>query len=259
MKIKTMYTKVGSLISGFQRKSVWRGCVAKASTIWWAPQGKTDETGCLLSQAAVGGGPRGRERQAAQGRGRTVRVGEERETGLSGAVHATAYAQKTVETACGTVEHEAHRSGPTVDESEGGQTARGRCAGLVKTHLPRTNEKVSPQALRFVINKEKIKMRRRLEGRYLLRLDLAAEDPSRLWKKYWVLTEVEQASNELKSGLAVRPIYNSKDERIEAHIFVVFMAYCLNVTLKNQLKRKASDWLSFVSRRFMKSFPPGRL
>lgn len=45
--------------------------------------------------------------------------------------------------------------------------------------------------------------------------------------------------NELKSNPAIRPIYHQNDERIEAHIFVAFMAYCLRVTLKSRAKQKA--------------------
>ena len=52
---------------------------------------------------------------------------------------------------------------------------------------------------------------------------------------YIQLTEVEQAFKDLKGDLAVRPIYHQHDHRIEAHIFVAFMAYCLQVTLKQRL------------------------
>ena len=51
--------------------------------------------------------------------------------------------------------------------------------------------------------------------------------------------EVEQAFKELKNDLAVRPIYHQTDARIEAHIFVAFLAYCLQVTLKQRLKALA--------------------
>ena len=53
-----------------------------------------------------------------------------------------------------------------------------------------------------------------------------------LWRIYIQLTEVEQAFKELKNDLAIRPVHHQKDERIEAHIFVSFLAYCLQVTLK---------------------------
>jgi transposase len=54
-----------------------------------------------------------------------------------------------------------------------------------------------------------------------------------------VLTEIEQAFKELKHDLDIRPIYHQRDDRIEAHIFVSFLAYCLHVTLKQTAKGKA--------------------
>ena len=75
---------------------------------------------------------------------------------------------------------------------------------------------------------------RRREGHYLLRSNLRQEDPARLWRHYIQLTEIEQAFKELKGDLAIRPIYHQLDHRIEAHIFVAFVAYCLMVTLKHR-------------------------
>ena len=49
----------------------------------------------------------------------------------------------------------------------------------------------------------------------------------------------EQAFKELKHDLAVRPVFHQIEERIEAHIFVSFIAYCLLVTLKNIARRRA--------------------
>ena len=50
---------------------------------------------------------------------------------------------------------------------------------------------------------------------------------------------MEQAFKELKGDLAIRPIYHQSNERIEAHIFVAFLAYCLQVTLKQRLRSLA--------------------
>ncbi len=77
---------------------------------------------------------------------------------------------------------------------------------------------------------------RRREGQYLLRSNLCGKDPALLWQYYIQPTEVEQAFKELKGDLSIRPIYHQKDSRIEAHIFVAFIAYCLQVTLKNRLR-----------------------
>ena len=79
---------------------------------------------------------------------------------------------------------------------------------------------------------------RRREGCYLLRSNLTQQDPAYLWEYYTQLTEVEQAFKELKGDLAIRPIYHQTDQRIEAHIFVAFLAYCLQVTLKFQAKQE---------------------
>ena len=60
--------------------------------------------------------------------------------------------------------------------------------------------------------------------------------PAQLWEFYLQLVQVEQAFKHVKGDLAVRPLYHQKDERIEAHIFVTFLAYCLHVTLGRRLK-----------------------
>ena len=44
------------------------------------------------------------------------------------------------------------------------------------------------------------------------------------------LTEIEQAFKEVKSDSAIRPIYQKTEERIEAHIFVAFIACWLQIT-----------------------------
>ena len=80
---------------------------------------------------------------------------------------------------------------------------------------------------------------RRREGSYLLRSNLTDSDPAKLWTFYLQLVEIEQAFKELKGDLAIRPIYHQTDARIEAHIFVAFLAYCLQVTLKQRLRSLA--------------------
>ena len=71
-----------------------------------------------------------------------------------------------------------------------------------------------------------------------------------LWQFYLQLVELEQAFKDLKDDLAIRPIYHQKDERIEAHIFVAFMAYCLQITLKQRLRssRAGSDARSLLDK-----------
>jgi transposase len=79
---------------------------------------------------------------------------------------------------------------------------------------------------------------RRREGRYLLRTNLIDNDPARLWGLYLQLVSVEEAFKNLKGDLAVRPIFHQDQARIEAHIFIAFLAYSLHVTLA----RASTPW-----------------
>ena len=88
----------------------------------------------------------------------------------------------------------------------------------------------------FALNRDKLRKTRRREGRYLLRTNLCDEDPAKLWKFYIQLVEIEAAFKNLKDDLQLRPIYHQLEHRIEAHIFVAFLAYCLHVTLRARLK-----------------------
>jgi transposase len=124
------------------------------------------------------------------------------------------------------------------------RTQAGRAYALVDIAIlkreDRGNTPALTQRFRFSLNRSRLREARQREGRYLLRTNLTEQDPALLWEFYIQLTEVEQAFKELKSDLAVRPIYHQKDARIEAHIFVAFLAYCLQVTLKAKLKPLAS-------------------
>ena len=115
----------------------------------------------------------------------------------------------------------------------------GRVWSLVDIEIPKDNQDLQATGFRFSLHKDKLRRTRRREGRYLLRSNLTGRDPAELWKHYILLTEIEQAFKELKSDLAIRPIYHQKDERIEAHIFVAFVAYCLQVTLKHRARSLA--------------------
>jgi transposase len=115
----------------------------------------------------------------------------------------------------------------------------GRAYGLVDIRLPDHDQVVTPETFDFALSRPKLRIARRREGSYLLRSNLKGDDPALLWRYYIQLTEVEQAFKELKGDLAIRPIYHQLDSRIEAHIFVAFMAYCLQVTLKHRLRALA--------------------
>jgi transposase len=89
---------------------------------------------------------------------------------------------------------------------------------------------------KFALRKNKLREVRRREGHYLLRSNLCATSQEELWELYIQLTQVEEAFKNLKGDLALRPFHHQKEDRIEAHIFVAFLAYCLHVTLARRLK-----------------------
>ena len=116
----------------------------------------------------------------------------------------------------------------------------GRACGLVEVQVPKPEQPVNAETFTFRWRKDKLRQALRREGRYLLRSNLPAEDPARLWQHYVQLTEIEAVFRAaLKSDLAIRPIYHQKDSRIEAHIFVSFLAYCLYITLGQRLRTLA--------------------
>lgn len=100
-------------------------------------------------------------------------------------------------------------------------------------------EATSTASLEFSLDCDKLRQVRRKEGRNLPHTHLTAHEPDALWRFYIQLTEIEQAFKEIKHDLAIRPIFHKTEERIEAHIFVAFLAYCLQVTLKAKLRTLA--------------------
>jgi transposase len=115
----------------------------------------------------------------------------------------------------------------------------GRAYGLVEVQVPKPEQPVNAETFTFRWRKDKLRQAMRREGRYLLRSNLPAEDPALLWQHYVQLTEIEAVFRALKSDLAIRPIFHQKDSRIEAHIFVSFLAYCLYITLGQRLRALA--------------------
>jgi hypothetical protein len=93
--------------------------------------------------------------------------------------------------------------------------------------------------LSYRLDRDKLRQARRREGRYLLRTNLIDDDPARLWGLYLQLVSVEEAFKNLKGDLAIRPIFHQDPQRIEAHIFIAFLAYCLHVTLGRRLQALA--------------------
>jgi transposase len=75
------------------------------------------------------------------------------------------------------------------------------------------------------------------EGCYLLRTNLVGVDARTLWKRYIQLTDAEWAFRIHKDELSIRPIWHHKNERVQAHILVCFLAYVLWKTLAQWMQR----------------------
>jgi transposase len=120
----------------------------------------------------------------------------------------------------------------------------GRVGSLVEVTLPEAprSKKARQQRVsgfEFRLQKKKLREVLKREGRYLLRTNLKETDPAKVWEFYLQLVEVEEAFKNLKGDLAIRPIFHQLERRIEAHVFVCFLAYCLQVSLRHQLRAKA--------------------
>jgi transposase len=115
----------------------------------------------------------------------------------------------------------------------------GRAFGFVTIRVPQAEEEVTRETFTFAVNKNKLRQAEQRDGHYLLRSNLTGEDPGVLWERYVQLTQIEAAFKVMKSELGLRPIYHQLGHRVEAHILVAFLAYCLLVTLKNRLQALA--------------------
>jgi transposase len=115
----------------------------------------------------------------------------------------------------------------------------GRCARLVEIHLPKIDEPINRQTFTVALQKEGLKAAELYDGHYLLRTNMKEKAPDFLWQMYMRLVEIEGVFKTFKNDLHLRPIYHWSETRVEAHILVCFLAYCLHVTLKEKLRALA--------------------
>src|SRR5947208_6139079 len=115
----------------------------------------------------------------------------------------------------------------------------GRAYGFVKIQMPSKDQEVTRETFSFQVDKAKLKAAEQRDGHYLLRSNLTGEDPAVLWTRYVQLTQIESVFRSLKSELSIRPIGHQLERRADAHVMIAFLAYCLQVTLKNHLLIRA--------------------
>jgi hypothetical protein len=119
------------------------------------------------------------------------------------------------------------------------KTEAGRAFGYVKIQLPPAGQAVTRKTFTFQLDKVKLRDAQLRDGHYLLRTNMVSEDPAALWDRYMQLVQIEAAFKCLKSDLGIRPIYHQLERRVDAHILVAFLAYCLTATLKHRLQKYA--------------------
>jgi transposase len=112
-----------------------------------------------------------------------------------------------------------------------------KCVDLI---IPVQGSRVTPENFSYSLNRDTYKKMILRDGMYLLRTNLTETNPDVIWQRYVLLTQVEAAFKSLKSDLAVRPVYHQLEHRVEAHIFVAFLSYCLMITLRQKLRYHAS-------------------
>src|SRR5437899_2455131 len=111
----------------------------------------------------------------------------------------------------------------------------GRAFGFVKIQIPQADQAVTRETFSFQFDTAKLKATEQRDGHYLLRSNLTGEDPAVLWTRYVQLTQIESVFRCLKSELSIRPIHHQLEHRADAHVLIAFLAYCLQITLKNRL------------------------
>ena len=115
----------------------------------------------------------------------------------------------------------------------------GGAARFVAIQVPPEGQPVTRQSFHFRVDKPKLQKAEAQDSHYLLRSNLVGGNPAVLWERYVQLTHIEAAFKTLKSELGIRPLYHQLGSRVEGHILIAFLAYCLWVTLKKRLQALA--------------------
>ena len=115
------------------------------------------------------------------------------------------------------------------------KTEAGRAFDFVTVRVPAAGEQVTRETFSYRVDQVKRKQAEWRDGHYLLRSNLTDGDPAVLWARYVQLTQIEAVFRSLKNELGIRPIYHQLERRVDAHILVAFLAYSLQVTLKQRL------------------------
>jgi len=112
----------------------------------------------------------------------------------------------------------------------------GRMSAALIVQVPEEGQRPSISNFRYQLNNDAYWQALDRDGSYILRSNAMQEDATTMWSMYMQLVLIESAFKSMKSDLAIRPIFHSVQPRVEAHIFVAFMGYCLLATLRKHLQ-----------------------
>jgi transposase len=100
------------------------------------------------------------------------------------------------------------------------------------------NESGSATGLRVSSRLDAGQRAHRQKGAYLLRTNCDETNPALLWKWYIQLTQAEAAFRTAKSDLGLRPVFHHKEDRVQAHILVCFLALAMWRSLEQWMQAK---------------------
>jgi transposase len=99
------------------------------------------------------------------------------------------------------------------------------CALLAHRTMGRYLRQLKSGALK--VDQARVRAEKHLDGKYLLSTSDDTLSPEDVALGYKQLMEVERAFRTLKTTLELRPLYHRKDERIQAHVLLCFLALLL--------------------------------
>jgi transposase len=112
-----------------------------------------------------------------------------------------------------------------------------RAAGAFQVHVKPDAKRASGLVLHWKIQEQWSEWAQLTEGTYILRSNVTDWSAEELWRTYIQLSEAEAAFRIHKSDLKIRPVWHQREERVQAHILVCFLAYALWKTLEGWQKR----------------------
>lgn len=105
-----------------------------------------------------------------------------------------------------------------------------RAEKLFEIELIKEHGKLKDLSVKY--KKERVEWAKKINGKYLLRTNMTENNPKKLWEMYMQLNQAETAFQMSKSNLGLRPVFHHREDRVQAHIFVCFLALAMWKTLE---------------------------